>query len=111
MAHVKACLRDPAHLHAALGYYRDFFDPQRFGTPDWTDEHAAVLGRPVPQPTLYLHGNDDGCIALDAAAADAMLGQLGPGSEVDRIDGVGHFFWVERPDAINERVLRFLQTH
>lgn len=111
MAHVKACLRDPAHLHAALGYYRHFFDPQRFGTPDWTDEHAAVLGRPVPQPTLYLHGNDDGCIALDAAAADAMLGQLGPGSEVDRIDGVGHFFWVERPDAINERVLRFLQTH
>lgn len=111
MAHVKDCLRDPAHLHAALGYYRSFFDPQRFGSPAWADEHNAVLGRPVPQPTLYLHGTNDGCIALDDDGAKDMLGQLGPGSEVDRIGGVGHFFWVERPAVINERALRFLQTH
>jgi pimeloyl-ACP methyl ester carboxylesterase len=108
MDNAKACVRDPVHLRAALGYYRSFFDPNRFGTPEWAEEQTAVLGRPVPQPTLYLHGTDDGCIALDAQSAQAMREVLGPGSEVVRIPGVGHFFLVEKPNQINERILQFL---
>jgi pimeloyl-ACP methyl ester carboxylesterase len=50
----------------------------------------------------------DGCIALDEAGATAMRGVLGPGSVVERLEGVGHFFWVEDPVGINARVLRFL---
>ena len=34
LGHVKSCLGDPANLRAAMGYYRDFADPARFGTPD-----------------------------------------------------------------------------
>ena len=76
--------------------------------PEWAAEQAAVLGRPVPHRTLYLHGMRDGCIALDEAGATAMRGVLGPGSVVERLEGVGHFFWVEDPVGINARVLRFL---
>jgi pimeloyl-ACP methyl ester carboxylesterase len=109
MGWVKDCLRNPANLHAAMGYYRSFFDAARFGTPAWAEEQAAVLSRPIPQPTLYLHGTSDGCIALDEDGAKAMRGLLGPGSEVERIPGVGHFFWVEKPPQINQRVVRFLR--
>ncbi len=110
MEWVKACLRNPANLHAALGYYRSFFDPNRFGTPAWTEEQGALLGRPVPQPTLYLHGTSDGAFVLDEEDAKGMRGLLGPGSEVERIPRVGHFLWVEKPAQINERVVRFLKT-
>jgi len=105
---VKACLRDPGNLRAALGYYRAFFDPARFGTPAATAEQAALLGRAPVQPTLYLHGTQDGCIALDAAAAREVAGCLVPGSEVERIEGVGHFMLVEKPAEVNRRILRFL---
>jgi len=33
---------------------------------------------------------------------------LGPGSEVERIAGVGHFMLVEKPTEINSRILQFL---
>lgn len=108
MVHVRACLQDPAHLRAAMGYYRTFFNAGRFGTPDWAKEQVEVLGRPVPQPTLYLHGIEDGCIALDAESAADLPPLYGPGSEFARIPGVGHFFWVEKPREINDRVVRFL---
>ena len=91
-----------------MGYYRNLFDPSRFGGAEWATEQMAVLGRSVPHPTLYLHGTNDGCIALDEAGATAMRGVLGPGSVVERLEGVGHFFWVEDPAGINARVLRFL---
>jgi pimeloyl-ACP methyl ester carboxylesterase len=110
MSRVKDCLRNPANLHAAMGYYRSFFDASRFGSAAWAEEQTGVLGRPVPQPTLYLHGMSDGCIALDEDRAKAMRGFLGPGSEVARIPDVGHFFWVEKPAQINQRAVRFLKT-
>jgi len=105
---VKECLRHPANLRAAMGYYRALFDPARFGSPAGTEEQGAVWGRPIPQPTLYLHGTQDGCIALDAEAAKEVPAFLGPGSEVERVEGVGHFMLVERPAEVNSRILQFL---
>jgi pimeloyl-ACP methyl ester carboxylesterase len=108
LGHMKACLRDPANLRAAMGYYRNLFNPTRFGSAEGTEEQNAAWGRPVPQPILYLHGTNDGCIALDAEAAKGVLAFLGPGSEVERIEAVGHFFLVEKPAQMNDRILRFL---
>ena len=68
------------------------------------EEQGAAWGRPIPQPTLYLHGTQDGCIALDAETAKGMPAFLGPGSEVERIEGVGHFMLVERPAEVNGRM-------
>lgn len=104
----KACLRDPANLHAAMGYYRDFFNPARFGTPDWSAEQAAVLGNPIPHPVLYMHGTHDGCIVVDDDTLQSMLKFIGPGSEVARIVNAGHFFLVEKPVEVNSRIVKFL---
>jgi len=91
-----------------MGYYRALFDPARFGSSAGMEEQGAVWGHPLPQPTLYLHGTQDGCIALHAEAAKGVSAFLGPGSEVERIEGVGHFMLVEKPAEINDRILRFL---
>ena len=108
LARAKECLRDPANLAAALGYYRTFFNPTVFGSPAWAEEQTAALGKPPTQPVLYLHGTNDGCIALSDEAAKSVQGFLGPDSEVEKIRGVGHFLLVERSRKINERILRFL---
>ena len=108
LPHAKDCLRDPANLRAVLGYYRSLFDPARFGSHAGMQEQVAAWGRPVPQATLYLHGMNDGCIALDARSAEGVPAWLGPGSEVELVEGVGHFMLVEKPARINQRILQFL---
>ena len=57
LPHAKDCVRDPANLDAALGYYRTFFDPQRFMTPDMIKEQSETWGKPLTQEVLYLHGS------------------------------------------------------
>jgi pimeloyl-ACP methyl ester carboxylesterase len=106
---VKECLRNTPNLRAAMGYYRALFDPARFGLPTAMEEQKAAWGHPISQPTLYLHGTNDGCIGLDPEAAKKVPAFLGPGSKVERIEGVGHFMLVERPTEVNSRILRFLR--
>jgi pimeloyl-ACP methyl ester carboxylesterase len=105
---VKECLRDPAHFQTALGYYWAQFDPPRMGWPAWTEEQKAAWGQPVNQPTLYLHGTNDGCHGLDAEQVERVPTHLGVGSESELIEGVGHFMLVEKPTEINDLILRFL---
>lgn len=108
LLHIKDCLRNPANLQAAMGYYRSLFDPARFGSAAGMEEQIAAWGRPLFQPTLYLHGTQDGCVGLDAEATNSVLAFLGAGSAAERIDDAGHFLQVEKPTQINERILRFL---
>lgn len=108
LAKAKACLRDPAHLRAALGYYRTVMHPRRFGQPDYVEGQAQVWGRPLPQPTLYFHGLRDGCLAITRDQATRIPACLGPGSEVEILDDAGHFLLVERPERVNPRIVRFL---
>src|SRR5207253_8705853 len=78
VAHVKDCLRQPANIEAALGYYRAMFDPSRHDAA-LAAEQAATTQVP-PQPTLYLHGSADGCLGPELVAGAADL--LGPQSAV-----------------------------
>lgn len=110
LAKAKACLRDPANLAAALGYYRAMFNPARLGTDEWAAEQAAAWGSIPSQPTLYLHGTQDGCVAIDDAALADVAGLLAKGSEVAWVQGAGHFLLVEKPGEANDRILRFLET-
>ena len=105
---VKQCLENPAHFQTALGYYWGQFDPARFGTPEWVEEQKAAWGYDLTQPPLYLHGTNDGCHGLDQSQVDRVPQHCGPGSTAELIEGVGHFMLVERPDAINGRILGFL---
>lgn len=108
LAHVRDCLREPANLRAALGYYRGFFEPAYFGSPAQAAEVAALWGRPTPQPALYLHGRTDGCMALDDDLLAAVPAAFGAQAEAEMIEGAGHFLLVERPDEVNRRILAFL---
>jgi pimeloyl-ACP methyl ester carboxylesterase len=103
MVHIREALGDPDHLRAGLGYYWGQFDPTRFGSPEWAAEQGAAWGGSVPQPTLYLHGTNDGCHGMTPEKVERVHGYSGPGSESELIDGVGHFMMVEQPSEINAR--------
>lgn len=108
LPHAKDCFRDPRHLDATLGYYRAFFQPDRFATPEDAADQTAVWGKPITQRTLYLHGAQDGLFPMDETTLQAVLPFLGPGSEVSMIPGVGHFMLVQDPRTVNARILDFI---
>lgn len=101
---VKQCLRDPAHLAAALGYYRatlgdGYRDPA-------LDQLQAATSQVPTQPTLYLHGRNDGCIGVEVA--ESARAMVTPNVTIEVLDDCGHFLQVERPDAVNARIVEFL---
>ena len=103
-ARVKASLGDPANLTAALGYYRAALGD---GPKDPALDGVQAATQQVPaQPTLYLHGRNDGCIGVEVAELCATM--LPPHATVEIVDGAGHFLQVERPDVVNRLVLDFL---
>lgn len=103
---VKDALRDPANLQAALGYYRATLGSVAPDPALEAEQGATAL--PTPQPTLYLHGADDGCVGVEVAqGAEAFLG---PGSAVGILEGAGHFLHLEMPDEVNLRIVEFLRA-
>ena len=109
LRNAKRCLRDPQSLAAAIAYYRaDEPGSQAAGAPDpYAAEHAALL-RTAPQPTLYLHGARDGCIDVELVVD--VERHLAAGSRMEVIDDAGHFLQLERPGAVNERILAWVGT-
>jgi pimeloyl-ACP methyl ester carboxylesterase len=103
-AQVKKALASPDSLGAAVGYYRAMFA----GPPDDPELAAAqaAAGAVAPQPTLYLHGGDDGCMGIDVIGP--VTDFLGPGSEVVVVEDAGHFFHLERPEFVNDQIIGFI---
>lgn len=95
LEHVKDSLRAPANLAAAIGYYRAMFG-------------GGVLGGVPTQPTLYLHGTDDGAFLADRVPESAA--HLSSDSRVEVLPGVGHFLHLEIPDDVNKRIIDWLTT-
>ena len=115
LRNAKRCLRAAGHLSAAIGYYRadepGLYERQ---PPDAyaAEQTAQRCCGTAPQPTLYLHGDRDGCIDV-GLVADAQS-HLAQDSRMEVIEGVGHFLHVERPRAVNERILAWIlsiETH
>lgn len=104
VANVRESLATPESVHAALGYYRATLgDGPRAERYDAAQRAAGAV---PPQPTLYLHGANDGCIGADVfevAAANAP-----DHVRFELIDAAGHFLHLEQPDVVNELVLDFL---
>jgi len=106
LARVKESIGEPERLAAAIGYYRALFDPAR-QRPVYEAAQAAVASRP-PQPTLCLHGADDGCMALDATG-DA-LAALSEGSEHVVVEGAGHFLHLDQPEVVRHLIVGFVSA-
>lgn len=106
-AWVKESLASPANLAAALGYYRATLDPA-LQDPALAAEEAAISTLP-PQPHLYLHGVDDGCMGVEVAekAGDHLTV---PGSQVELVPGTGHFLHLEAPEVVNGLIVDFVSA-
>jgi pimeloyl-ACP methyl ester carboxylesterase len=104
LMHAKACLQEPGNLRAAIDYYRAVpSDPP--GGRAYEREHAA-LTRVPPQPILYLHGDNDGCIGIELVRDAVRF--LGPGSQMQIVHGAGHFLQVEKPEEVNEAIVAWV---
>ena len=104
VARVKESLGEPDRLSAAIGYYRAIFDPS-LHSPAYEEAQVAAATSP-PQPTLYLHGADDGCMAVDAIGDVGAV--LSEGSEHVIVEAAGHFLHLDQPEVVRDHVLRFL---
>jgi pimeloyl-ACP methyl ester carboxylesterase len=102
--HAKRCLRGPANLAAALGYYRAVIGDGLID-PSLADVQEATGGIPS-QPTLCLHGANDGCIG--AEVAESARAYVTPNVRIEVLSGCGHFLHLERPADVNARILEFL---
>jgi pimeloyl-ACP methyl ester carboxylesterase len=99
------CMPAPANLAAALSYYRQTLgsEPQ---DPSLAEAQGAVYALP-PQPLLYLHGTDDGCMSPTLAATTEQHLSV-DGSRAVMVENTGHFLHLERPDVVNAEILAFL---
>ena len=104
LVHVKDALREPEHMAAALGYYRAALG-DGYRDPAHADAQEAVQAVPE-QPTLYLHGANDGCIGPEVAESARPM--VGDHVEIKLIADVGHFLHLEAPDVVNAQILEFL---
>jgi pimeloyl-ACP methyl ester carboxylesterase len=112
LARVRESLREPANLAAAIGYYRAVgITGTPGGSPGTAGPYAAeeqAAGRQAPQPTLYLHGAADGCIAANLARRAEPL--LAPSSRMVVLDDAGHFLHLEKPGEVNDHILAWVSS-
>lgn len=107
LVHVKASLRDPANLAAAIAYYRATIGsgPR---DPD-LDAVEAAGAAPLTMPAMYLHGATDGCMGAELITDEEVRASLAAaGSRVEVVDRAGHFLHLERPDTVNDLIVDFL---
>ncbi|MBL4907787.1 MAG: alpha/beta hydrolase, partial [Sneathiella sp.] len=107
MRKLKETLSKSGTLKNALTYYR-----QKYGANQPSQRHsqfAAGFGKKtIDVPTLYLHGENDGCIGVDLQIGMTELFPKGLRSIC--IEGAGHFLHLEKPDLINQHVTDFLKA-
>jgi len=109
MEALKRCFRAKGTLEAALGYYRATLGPA-FKMPVMSDPKgiAAAMSAPINVPAMMIHGREDGCIGAELLEGMEKLFPKGLKKEV--VPGAGHFVHQEKPDLVNEVVLKFLRA-
>lgn len=103
LAQVKKTFGQPGVLNAALQYYRDSFYPPRAEA-----ERDLPRSPKIRVPTLYMHGQDDGCIGVEVA--DGVEQYFQASFQKIIIERAGHFLHRERPEEVNDHILKFLDS-
>ena len=101
---VKACLRQPGVLSAALAYYRAMFIPEH-ADPQWAALRAD-MGRTITVPTLALCGAQD----LRAELMRAQDAYFGGEYQSTEVPAAGHFLHREQPARVNRLLLDWLKS-
>jgi pimeloyl-ACP methyl ester carboxylesterase len=94
LRHVDAAIGTPQSWRAALGTYRAMVrntrPPAPYAELNRLSNEAPIL------PSLYLHGDDDGC--MTSAFTHWVEKVLPAGSEVAIVELAGHFLQLDQPD-------------
>ena len=106
MEALKQSFRAKGTLEAALGYYRATLGPA-FKMPVDPKGIAAAMSAPINVPAMMIHGRDDGCIGAELLEGMEKLFPKGLKKEI--VPGAGHFVHQEKPELVNEVVLKFLK--
>jgi pimeloyl-ACP methyl ester carboxylesterase len=105
MDSVKNTFRQPGVVNAALDYYRHTFNPDN-RDPALQDLQER-LTQPTRVPSLALHGTKDRPGRLNAF--NAMDHLFANRLDKEIYPGTGHFLHLERPQAVNQRIIAFLK--
>ncbi|MEO5974799.1 MAG: alpha/beta hydrolase [Ilumatobacteraceae bacterium] len=103
--HLKDSLSDPLHMQAALGYYRATLG-SGYRDPTLADAQNAMQSESPPQPTLYLHGENDGCIGVEVAHDASSRAPENCATRI--VENAGHFVHLEKPDIVNRLILEWI---
>ena len=99
---VKLCLR--SSMPAPLRYYRSLRSPRVIG-----EARRLLSAQPIVVPTLYLHGERDGCIGPEITRGqDAHFSAL---FEQTILAEAGHFVHLERPAEVNAAIVDWFEAH
>ena len=99
---LKLCLR--ASMPAPLKYYRAMASLKAV-----REIRAMFSAGPIVVPTMYLHGERDGCIGPEIA--EDQEEHFSALFEVVRLADAGHFLHLERPAEVNAAILRWFEAH
>ena len=103
---MKDCLRDPANLAAALGYYRATLGG--VGVDPALDAVQAAGSRPH-QPAHAVPPRPHATAAWAWRSPRARRrSSPSEGSRLEIVDGAGHFLHVEKPDEVNGLIVDFV---
>ena len=91
-------------LSKALAYYRSTFQ-ESLQTERISNLSNKLLAKKISMPSLYLHGENDGCIGTNLS--DGME-DFFEDLEIKILPDCGHFLHLERSQEVNEIILEFL---
>ena len=106
MDSVKVVMRRPGALHAALNYYRENLGMSQAPPAPVPDSVRQRSGGRIAVPTLYFVGADDGCIGHEVS--EGVEKHFSGPFEKRVIARAGHFVHQERPDEVNQVILKFI---
>jgi pimeloyl-ACP methyl ester carboxylesterase len=104
---LKSSFRAKGTVAAALGYYRASLGAA-FKMPLDPKLVAGMASAPINVPAMMIHGRDDGCIG--AETLEGMENLFPKGLKIEIVKGAGHFVHQERPEIVNEMVIKFLKS-
>ena len=102
---IRKSLADPKNLQAALGYYRATLG-DGYRDPQLSELQNQMAASVPPQPLLYLHGANDGCIGVDVVESAKKNAPANVKFEV--VEAAGHFLQLEQPKVVNKLICDFL---